>query len=195
VALYRVYSRRLGRAYGAAARPDFIAALAAMLGVLVLDTLPGLFVGIAVSLLLLLYRASRPRIAVLGRVPGSDGQFADIDGHPENVEVDGVKVLRVESGLFFANADTVRARVREAAAPGIRAIVLDGEASPFVDVTAARRLADLHDDLRRDGVRLLLTRNVGQVRDVLRLTSGDPSAIHVHPTVEEALRAVAGDGE
>ena len=69
-ALYRVYTRRLGRAYGVAARPDFIAAVAALLGVLVFDTLPGLFFGIAVSLLLLLYRASRPRVAVLGRVPG-----------------------------------------------------------------------------------------------------------------------------
>ena len=48
------------RIYGVAARPDFVAALAALLGVLVFDTLPGLFIGIAVSLLLLLYRASRP---------------------------------------------------------------------------------------------------------------------------------------
>jgi sulfate permease, SulP family len=45
-----------------AAPPDFIAAVAAMLGVLVFDTLPGLFIGIACSLLLLLYRASRPQV-------------------------------------------------------------------------------------------------------------------------------------
>ena len=45
-----------------------------MLGVLVFDTLPGLFIGIAVSLLLLLYRASRPHVAVLGRVPGTADQ-------------------------------------------------------------------------------------------------------------------------
>jgi sulfate permease, SulP family len=52
--LYSIYTRRLGRAYGVAARPDFIAATAAMLGVMVFDTLPGLFIGIASSLLLLL---------------------------------------------------------------------------------------------------------------------------------------------
>jgi SulP family sulfate permease len=45
--LYGVYTRRLGRAYGVAARPDFLAAVTAMLGVLVFDTLPGLFIGIA----------------------------------------------------------------------------------------------------------------------------------------------------
>ena len=78
--LYRVYTRALGRAYGGiAARPDFIAALAAMAGVLIFDTLPGLFLGIAISLLLLVYRASRPHIAVLGRVPGAADQWVDVE--------------------------------------------------------------------------------------------------------------------
>src|SRR6202012_325521 len=65
VRLYRVYSGRFGRAYQVAARPDFIAAIAALLGVTVFDTLPGLFIGITVSLMLLLYRSSRPRVAEL----------------------------------------------------------------------------------------------------------------------------------
>ena len=67
---YRVYSSRLGRAYGFAARADFIAAVAAMLGVMVFGILAGLFTGVLISLLLLLYRASRPPVAELGRVPG-----------------------------------------------------------------------------------------------------------------------------
>ena len=113
---YRVYTKQLGRAYGIAARPDFIAAVAAMLGVLVFDTLPGLFIGISMSLLLLLYRASRPRIARLGEVPGGGGQYADVERHPENTEPAGVRVLRIEGGLFFANADAVRAHVRAQAA-------------------------------------------------------------------------------
>ena len=73
--LYRLYSRRLGRIYGRAARPDFIAAVAALLGVLIFDTLPGLVIGVIVSLLLLLYRSSRPHVAELGRVAGTDDQF------------------------------------------------------------------------------------------------------------------------
>ena len=83
VELYRAYTRRLGREFGFAARPDFIAAVAALLGVTVFDTLPGLFIGIAVSLLLLVYRASRPYVAVLGRAPAGDGRYRDIDRHPE----------------------------------------------------------------------------------------------------------------
>jgi len=69
IKLYRAYSRRLGREFGFVARPDFIAAIAALLGVTVFDTLPGLFIGITVSLLLLIYRASRPYIATLGQTP------------------------------------------------------------------------------------------------------------------------------
>jgi sulfate permease, SulP family len=118
-AIYRIATRELRGIYGIAARPDFIAAVAALAGVLVFDTLPGLFIGIVVSLLLLLYRASRPHVAVLGQVPGTPGQYGDIQRHPENELEPGIALLRVEGELFFANADTVRAAVRaRAAEPG-----------------------------------------------------------------------------
>jgi SulP family sulfate permease len=186
VRLYRVHTRRFGRAAGVARRPDFIAAIAAMLGVLVFDTLPGLFIGIAVSLLLLLYRASRPQVAELGAVPGAPGQWGDRERHPENISPDGVTVLRVDGGLFFANADSVRARVRAAAAAeGVHAVVLDGEAMPFIDVTAAQMLEELMEELARDGKRLLLARDIGPVRDVLRRTA--PGLDTVYRTVEEAV--------
>jgi sulfate permease, SulP family len=51
-----------------------------------------------VSLLLLLYRASRPHVAVLGQVPGMPGQYGDVARHPENLRPPGVALLRVEAG-------------------------------------------------------------------------------------------------
>jgi sulfate permease, SulP family len=169
VALYRIATRQLRGIYGIAARPDFLAAVAALAGVLVFDTLPGLFLGVIVSLLLLLYRASRPHVAVLGQVPGMPGQYGDIQRHPENELAPGIALLRVEGGLFFANADTVRAAVlAHAAEPGTRAVVLDAETAPYIDVSAARMLVGLTADLRRSGVELVIARDVGQVRDVLR---------------------------
>ena len=105
-----------------------------------------------------------------------------------------MKVLRIESGLFFANADSVRTRVREhAGAPGTRAVVLDAETMPFIDVSAARMLAELSEELGRRGVRLLIAREVGQVRDVVRRAGGDPSAQHVYPTIEAAVAAAQAD--
>ena len=192
-ALYRAYTKRLGQIYGPAARADFIAAVAAMLGVLIFDTLPGLFIGIAVSLLLLLYRVSRPHVAVLGQVPGTS-QWADVAQHPEDETIPGVAILRAESGLFFANADHVRVTINEAAtAEGIHAVVLDGETVPFVDVTAARMLDELTADLHRRGVRLVIARDVGQVRDVLAQSGGAAAAPEYFPSVRAAVDAVRAD--
>src|SRR4029453_3023702 len=104
-ALHRVYTRRLGRYDVVAARPDFIAAVAALVGVLIFGTLPGLCIGIAISLLLLIYRASHPHIAVLGKVPGTPGQYGDLERHPDNQQLAGIVILRVEGSLFFPKPD------------------------------------------------------------------------------------------
>jgi sulfate permease, SulP family len=185
--LWRVYTKELGSDFGLAARPDFIAAVAAMLGVLVFDTLPGLFIGIGVSLLLLLYRASRPYVAELGALPGSAGEFGDLRRHPDATTPAGVVVLRIESGLFFANADPVRNEIAKAAdRGGARTVVLDMESAPSLDVSAARMLATVDEDLRRGGVELRLARVVGQVQDVLETAIAQPPP--VYPTIEAALR-------
>jgi high affinity sulfate transporter 1 len=187
--LHGLYTERLGRIYGHAARPDFIAAVAALFGVLLFETLPGLLIGIVVSLLLLLYRASRPHVAELGRVAGTADQFTDIDRHPENTRDPTVAVLRVESGLFFANADTVRhAVLARAADPALRGVVIDAEAIAFVDVTAVQMLEELAGELARRGQLLVLAHDLGQVGDVLAGAGRDGLA--VHPTIDEAVAAV-----
>jgi SulP family sulfate permease len=187
--LYRVFTGPLGRIYGFAARADFIAAVAAMLGVMVFDTLPGLFIGIALSLLLLLYRSSRPNVAVLGRVQ-ADGRWEDVARHGGARRERGVVVLRPESGLFFANSDAVRDRILAAARGNdVRAVVIDGETVPFIDVTAARMLEDVAAQLAAQGTQLILARGVGQVRDVIRATDvpADRGELTVASTVEDAV--------
>ena len=191
VELYRLSSRRLRAIYGVAARPDFIAAVAALLGVLVFGTLPGLFIGVGVSLLLLLYRASHPHVAELGKVPGTDDQYADRDRHPDNAALPGLAVLRVEGGLFFANADAVRRAIRaHAAEPGVRAVILDAESIPAVDVTAVKMLAELTDQLEAGGVQLVIAGDLGQVRDVLRRDAAAVESLdRVYPSLQAAIEA------
>ena len=195
VDLYETYTKRLGRQFGWVARPDFLAAVATLLGVTMLGTLPGLFVGIGVSLLLLVYRASRPYVAVLGRTPDPGGAYRDVERHPDARPPDGVALLRMEGGLYFASAEHVRARIADAAAPAdVRAVVLDAETTPYVDVTAARMLVAAHADLRSVGVRLVLARAVGQVRDVLACITDEPDLVGSYPTIAFALEAVGADG-
>ena len=77
-------------------------------------------------------------------------------------------MLRVEAGLFFANAEHVRMAIRTAAAgEGTHAVILDAEAVAFVDVTAADMLATLTGELAAMGVEMLVAHDVGQVRDTL----------------------------
>ena len=192
VELYHTYTKRLGRQFGWVARPDFIAAVAALLGVTIFGTLPGLFIGVGVSLLLLVYRASRPYVAILGRTPGPGGAYRDIARHEDAVALDDIVVLRIESGLYFANAENVRARILDAA-DGVHAVILDAETTPFVDVSAARMLVSAHEELRARGVRLVLARAVGQVRDVLRCIADDDDLTKSYPTINAAVDALAPD--
>ena len=193
IRFYRLSTSRLGRIYGFASRPDFLAAVAATLGVLLFDTLPGLFIGIGVSLVLLVYRASRPHVATLGLIPGTTDQFGDVERHAENAPMAGVPILRPESGLYFANADRVRAAIRAAAAAeGVHAVILDLGTVPDIDLTAAKMLTEVRDELAADGRRLILAHDIGQVRDVL-LVSGED--LEVYPTIGEAIAAAGGPDE
>lgn len=181
---YRVWSERIGALYGPAARVDFLAAAAALAGVLLFDTLPGLLIGAGVSVLLLLYRASRPHVAALAR---SGSLWVDRDRHPELPAPENALVVRVEAGLFFANADWVREHIRSLCGEHTRVVVLDAETSPFVDITAARMLAELSAALAADGIALRVARDVGQVRDVLERLREQGVRVAVYPTIRDAL--------
>jgi sulfate permease, SulP family len=127
---------------------------------------------------------------VLGKVPGTAGQYGDLERHPDNQQLPGIVILRVESGLFFVNADAVRQSVRaHAATEATRVVVLDAETVPAIDVTAARMLAELTRSLEREGVRLLVSRQIGQVRDVVGQVATDTTPEGVYPTVRAAVQA------
>ena len=77
-------------------------------------------------------------------------------------------VVRPETGLFFANAEVVAARIRaEVARRDAHAVVIDAETVPSIDISAVRALDALADDLERSGVRFAIARDVGQVRDLM----------------------------
>ncbi len=188
VRLYRTVTGPLRHIYGHAARVDFIAAVAALGGVMIFDTLPGLFIGIGISVILIVYRASRPHVAELGLDPDGEDRYVDLAREPQAVVPAGLVVLRVESGLFFANADNVRAVVRSAASrSGVVAVVVDVESVPAIDVTAALMLGELAGDLHRDHVELVLARSLGQVRDVLSVAEPGRPELPIYPTVRAAV--------
>ncbi|MFF0497677.1 SulP family inorganic anion transporter [Nocardia aobensis] len=185
--LYRVWTQRLGGIYGKAARADFAAAVAAMVGVLLFDTLPGLLIGIGISMLLLVYRTSRPHVVPVVR---SGTLWLDADRHPELPQRPDLVVVRVESGLFFANADYVRERIEQLCTDRTRLVVLDAETSPSIDVTAAAMLADLRDDLGRRHIDFRIARSIGQFGDALGTAQAQATPVGLYPTVTEAVAAL-----
>ena len=87
-------------------RLDFSAAALALVGVLLLGILQGILLAALASILLMLARVSRPHIAFLGHVPGTNS-YSDLDRHPENEPLSGVIAFRPEASLIYVNADTV----------------------------------------------------------------------------------------
>jgi len=189
--LYRVQTGRLAAIYHLTSRADFIAAVAAMLGVLIFDTLPGLVIGIVVSLVLMVARTSRPHVAVLGRIVGSPGLWADAEQHHAAEREPAILVVRVEGPLFFGNSDFVRDRIRALVGADTRLVVIDAETSPSVDVSSAQMLVELRADLARSDIELALAHGVGQVRDVLHEATGDGEP-PLFETVDAAVEHLGG---
>lgn len=175
--------------YGIGARADFIGAATALFGVLLFDTLPGLIIGIAVSLLLLVYRSSHPNVVRLGLTQGSDA-YVDLQRHPEAVEPVSSAAIRVEAGLYFANCDHVRKEILHMSADrAVKAVILDTVSVPFIDYTAAVMISELSEQLRDDGITLVIARDIGQVRDVLSTAVEEERPPHF-PSVRAAVEWV-----
>ncbi|MBC7300826.1 MAG: SulP family inorganic anion transporter [Nocardia sp.] len=187
--LYRVWTTMLGSIYGKAARADFLGAMAAMLGVLIFDTLPGLLIGIGVAMLLLVYRASQPHVAVLGK---EGSLWVDVHRHPDATTRPDLLVVRVESGLFFANSDFVKDRIQGLCTDRTRMVVLDAETSPSIDVTAAAMLLALRDALAARRIGFAIARPVAQFGDALGSAEHGDVPIPIHPTVAAAATALSG---
>lgn len=128
----------------------------------------GVLSGIGASLFLMLYRTSRPRVAVLQRHPDS-GAFVDRALNAGTAPAPEALVLRIDGALNFANAEHIRRTVLEHVdgADDISAVVLDGRGINGIDVTAVGVLRDLLDALDSRGVPLHLTRFKGPARQVI----------------------------
>jgi sulfate permease, SulP family len=150
-------------------RLDFYAAAVALVGVLLLGILQGILLAAFASVLLLLARISRPHIAFLGRVPGTNS-YSDMERHPENEALVGTVAFRPEASLIYVNADGVLETVLSHlnTAHDIRLVVCDLSASPYLDLAGARMLHELYDNLYERGVELRIVGGHGWVRDLLR---------------------------
>jgi MFS superfamily sulfate permease-like transporter len=92
-------------------------------------------------------------------------------------------------GCSSPTATTSGSRSNACAPPETNVVVVDAQTSPFIDITAARMLAELATTLRRDGIELRIARDIGQFRDVIHTAAPEAFQHNAFWTVDEALRA------
>ncbi|MEI7614229.1 MAG: sulfate permease [Betaproteobacteria bacterium] len=148
-------------------RADGLALLGTATGVLVLGLEGGITLGIGLSLVTLLYRASTPHIATIGRIADTE-HFRNIERHQVET-IPGVLFLRIDENLFFGNLDAIQARLSAELekSPATHDVVLVMSSVNRVDTTAMEALTDLNRDLLSRAIRLHLAEVKGPVQDRL----------------------------
>ena len=193
-AVWHILASRKLQKLAHASRVEVWFGVAALAGVVLVDVLEGMIIGLVASLIFVIYKSSRPHIASLGRVPGIPGAYSDLTRHPENSPVPGVLIVRLDSQLYFANALTVRDRVKEmqaAMTPPAHAVIFDANAQDEIDVTSTDVLRGLLKELHEQGIAVYVAHLHEPVLEHGRKT-GLIAAIgeeHIFPTVDLAVRS------
>ena len=177
-------------------RTDALLAAIAAFGVLMTDVLVGLIIAALVSVVILLYTASKPAIAMLGRLPGSHGHFVDAHRNPDAEQLDGLVIMRLDTPLYYFNATAVTDRVLQVvdeAEEMPRAVLLDIEATIELDVTTSDAIYGLIGAVEDRGSRLVIVHAKGTVRDRMRKVGliERLGSTGMYPTERVAVEALA----
>lgn len=179
------------------AKSDFSAVVATLVATLTVGVETGLIVGVGVSLALYLYRTSRPHMAEVGLVVGSE-HFRNVQRHAVAVSP-RVLSLRVDESLYFANSRALEDRINSTVASrhGLVHVILQCSAINDIDASALESLEAIDLRLRGAGVRLHLSEVKGPVMDRLRKTeflsglSGQVFLSHYQAIAELAPELIA----
>jgi sulfate permease, SulP family len=162
--------------------------------VLVLGTLQGILVGVVVSILELFWHLNHPPVIPLARKPRTD-TFRSAADHPDDEQIPGLLILRIEAPLYFGNAqrtiDRVALHVRDAD-PQPRVLLLDCSAVSDADTTAASVLAERMDRLETAGTDVWLAALTGRVLELARRSprwNSLEAQGRAYPTVAAAVDA------
>jgi SulP family sulfate permease len=149
---------------------DFWMLLVTFIGTLFLGIKEGIGVGVSLSLVMVIFRTSKPHVAVLGRIPDTSffrniNRFDGMEIHHE------VLILRFDSHLYFANTNYFRERLDDLAiekGEALKLIILDCECINGLDSTGAAMWNDRIDFYATQGVKIHFTNVKGPVRDAMR---------------------------
>jgi SulP family sulfate permease len=177
-------------------RSDVIGMGIAFAATLVLGIELGILVAVVASMLVVFARMSKPHTAVLGRIPGTTS-YRNVERFPEVELDDGIRLIRIDAAMSFANAQFVKNLVRNAARElsdtSPHTLVLDCSGINDIDATGVAALSEIMSELDSSPVVLHLADVKGPVRDVLRRAGlWDELAGRIHATPHAAVQTVQG---
>jgi high affinity sulfate transporter 1 len=152
-------------------RLEFALAAIVIAGELTLGVPHGIALGVALSLLMLIYRTSHPEGAVLGQLPGTEA-YRDVRRHPEARTFPGLLIWRVGGDLFFASIGHLVAGLNAALAaarPPAKHVLVDADSLNFIDASACEALLSSIKQLQSQGITIAFARVRDEVRERMRL--------------------------
>jgi len=183
-------------------RSEFWITMLTILAVIYVGVLKGIIIAALFSILILLKRSATPYMAVLGKIPGTS-LFSDMFRHPDNEPVEGVLILRPESSILYFNINHIRDKIFEQVNhfPGsLKLLILDLSSANYVDISGARFLVQMEEDLEKKGIVFRIVDALGRVRDILRAEGMEKEIGHIsrrntiNELLEEFLQKYEGSG-
>lgn len=162
-------------------REEFWISMLTIIAVAFLGVLKGIIIAVIFSIVTLLRKSASPHMAVLGRIPGTN-LFSDMLRHPDNQPVDGVLILRPESSVLYFNTQFVRDEIRQYVQNyqgKLNLVILDLSSANYVDVSGARFMLQLEDELEKQGIGFRIVDALGNVRDILRAEGMEREIGHI----------------
>ncbi|KAM7277339.1 hypothetical protein ACFE04_019205 [Oxalis oulophora] len=156
---------------------DFLACLCSFFGVLFISVPMGLAIAVGVSILKIILHVTRPKIFVLGHIPGTE-IYHSLIRYSNAVRVPSFLILGIESPIFFANSMYLQERVlrwireeetriQEHEEPALRCVILDMTAVTAIDTSGIDALEELKNRLGQRSLELVLVNLPGRVMEKL----------------------------
>ena len=151
-------------------KDEFVILIITFLATLFLGITEGILLGILISLLLLVYRASMPHYAFLGRI-GNTNYFKNVNRFPEEIiQREDLIILRFDAQLFFGNIQFFKELVLNTIKEKekvVKGFVINARAINYIDSTASEQLYDLILSLQKKGIRVMVVGAIGPARDII----------------------------
>ncbi|MGB5818266.1 MAG: solute carrier family 26 protein [Saonia sp.] len=151
-------------------KDEFVVLLITFLATLFIGIKEGILIGILCSLLLMVYRTSKPHFAVLGNIKNSD-YYKNINRFGDEIVVrKDLLIVRFDAQLYFGNASYFQTQLLkqiEAKGEGLRGVILNAEAINYIDSTAAKMLIATIEDLHGRNLQFYIAGAIGPTRDIV----------------------------